>query len=126
MQIQMPLLAKCLQYCGGLGPQWTVALLPPFAKQSHLKRLSQLEIAGTQVSDLLPSAAGIEHRCEQSVVTASLWCGPVDRRENRVNLLVFQVINRPRSCALEGNAQNTLRQFEMLRIPRRQIGRAHV
>jgi hypothetical protein len=43
---------------------------------------------------------------------------PVDRFENRINLLVFQVIDSPLSRALEGNAKDTLGQREMLWISR--------
>jgi hypothetical protein len=78
-------------------------------KHPHLKRLGQLEIASAQVRDLLHAAAGVEHRRQQSVVAASQRCGSIDCFENRITLLVFQVINGPLSCALEGNAQNTLR-----------------
>ena len=49
----------------------------------------------------------------------SLACGSVDCFENRVDFLVFEVVDGPLTCALEGNAQNTLRQFQVLRIPRR-------
>src|ERR1019366_1734198 len=52
-------------------------------------------------------------------VTAALQGGPVDRFENRVNLLVFQVIDGPLSRALKGNAQDALGQLQMLRITRR-------
>src|SRR5215469_61673 len=118
-QIQILLMAEGSQYRGGLGPQRTVALLSPFAKQSGLKRFGQLEITGSQISYLLDTAAGVKHRRQQSVITATLQRGPVDGFENRIDLLVFQVIDGPLSCAFERNAQDSLRQLEMLWIPRR-------
>ena len=51
------------------------------AHQFHLKDLGQLEIAGTQVRDLLDAPAGVKHRRQQSVVTASLRYAAVDRPE---------------------------------------------
>lgn len=60
-QIEILFLAESSQDRGGLRPQRTIALFPTLAKQSHLKRFSQLEIAGTQIDDLLHAAASIKH-----------------------------------------------------------------
>ena len=54
-----------------------------------------MEITGAQVGDLLDAAAGVEHGRQQSIITAALRRGPVDRFENGVNLLVF-VMRAPR------------------------------
>src|SRR6266566_5461549 len=88
------------------------------SKQSHLKRFGQLEVTHTQIRDLLDAAAGVEHRCQQSIVAASLHSGPVDSLENRVDLLIFQVVDGSLFGALEGNAENSLGQFETLWIAR--------
>src|SRR5580700_3130070 len=115
----MPLLTECSQQCGGLRPQRAVSLLFfSFPKQSHLKRLGQLEITHAQIRDLLDAAASVEHRCQQSIVAASLDSGPVDGLENRFDLVIFQVVDGSLSGALEGNAEDTLGQFEMLWITR--------
>ena len=84
-----------------------------------MKGPGQLEITGTLIGDLLDAATGVEHGRQQSIITAALRGGPVDRFENRVNLLVFQVIDGPLSRAPKGNAEDALGQFEMLRITRR-------
>jgi hypothetical protein len=77
-----------------------------------------LEITSAQIRDFLDAATGVEHRRQQSVITASLQGAPVDRFENCINLLVFQVIDGPLSRALEGNAKDALGQREMLWVPR--------
>src|SRR6516164_9578747 len=117
-QVQTPLLTECSQDRGRLRPERAVALLPPFSKQPRLKRLGQLEIAHAQICDLLDAATGVEHGCQQSVVAASLDSGPVDGLENCIDLLIFQVVDSSLSGALEGNAEDTLGQFEMLWITR--------
>src|SRR5215831_5702405 len=117
-QVQTPLLTKCSQHRGRLRPERAVALLPSFPKQPRLKRPVQLEIAHAQICDLLDAATGVEHSCQQSVVAASLDSGPIDGLENRVDLLIFQVVDSSLSGALEGNAENTLGQFEMLWVTR--------
>jgi len=45
-----------------------------------------------------------------------MWCGPLNGLENRVDLIVFQVINRPLCRALEWNPQDTLCEIEMLGV----------
>ena len=117
-QVQTPLLTECSQHSGRLRPERAVALLPPFSKQPRLKRPGQLEIAHAQICNLLDAATGVEHSCQQSVVAASLDSGPVDGLENRVDLLIFQVVDSSLSGALEGNAEDTLGQFEMLWVTR--------
>jgi len=84
-----------------------------------LKGLGQLEITGAQIGDLLDAGAGVEHGRQQSIITAALRRGPVDRFENGVNLLVFQVIDGSLSRAFKRNAEDALGQLEMLRITRR-------
>src|SRR5215468_6439268 len=118
LQVQTPLLTECSQHSSRLRPERAVALLPPFSKQSRLKRSGQLEIANAQICDLLDADAGVEHRCQQSVVAASLDSGTVDGLENRVDLLIFQVVDGSLSGALEGNAEDPLGQFEMLWVTR--------
>src|SRR5215831_16262326 len=118
LQVQAPLLTECFQHRGRLRPERAVALLSPFSKQPRLKRPGQLEIAHAQICDLLDAATGVEHSCQQSVVAASLYCGPVDGLENRIDLLIFQVVNSSLSGALEGNAEDALGQFEMLWVTR--------
>ena len=117
-QVQTPLLTECSQHRGRLRPERAVALLSPFSKQPHLKGFGQLEITDAQIRNLLDPAAGIEHRCQQSIVAASLDRGPVDGLENRVDLLIFQVVDGSLSSALEGNAEDTPGQFEVLWITR--------
>src|SRR5579863_1150567 len=99
-QVQIPSLTERSQHRGGLRPKRAVALLSPFSKQSHLKRLGQLEITPAQFRDLLDASAGVEHRCQQCIVAASLHSGPVDGLENRVDLLILQVVDRSLSGAL--------------------------
>jgi hypothetical protein len=77
-----------------------------------------LKITSAEIRNLLDAATGVEHRRQQSVIAASLQGAPVDRFENRVNLLVFQVIDRPLSRTLEGNAKDALGQGEILWISR--------
>src|SRR5579864_1601711 len=73
---------------------------------------------GDHIRDLLDATAGVEHRCQQSIVAASLDSGPVDGLENRVDLFILQVVDSSLSGALEGNAEDTLGQFEMLWVAR--------
>jgi hypothetical protein len=56
-QVQIPFFAESSQDRRGLRPQRTVAFFPTLAKQSNLKRFGQLEIAGTQIDDLLHAAS---------------------------------------------------------------------
>jgi hypothetical protein len=44
-RIEVPLITERFQHCGGLRPYRTVAFFSSLAEQSHLKRLSELEIA---------------------------------------------------------------------------------
>ena len=90
-------------------------LFSPFAKQSYLKGFGYLEITSSQIRDLLHAAAGIEHRRQQSVITASLQGGPIDGFENRVNFSVFQVIDGPLSCSLEGKCRGPVGQTRYAR-----------
>jgi hypothetical protein len=119
VQIQISLLTERSQHCGRLRPERTVALLSSLTKQPHLEGSSQLQIADAHVRDFLDATAGVEHHREQRVVSAPLWCGPLNGLENRVYLIVFQVINRPLCCALEWNPQDTLCEIEMLGVSRR-------
>ena len=66
------LLAEGSQDRGGLRPQRTVALLPSFTEQSHLKGLGQLEVAGSQIGDLLHASSGIKHRGQERIVADPL------------------------------------------------------
>lgn len=77
-----------------------------------------MEITYAQIRGLLDAAAGVEHRCQQRVVAVSLDSGPVDGLENRVDLLIFQVVDGSLSGAFEGNAEDTLGQFETLWVTR--------
>ena len=70
--VQIPFLAESSQDRGGLRPQRTVALFPPLAKQPHLKRFGQLEVAGTQIDDLLYAGSSIKHDGKKRVVAGSL------------------------------------------------------
>jgi len=117
-QIQIPLLAEGSENRGGLRPKRTVALLSPFAEQSRLKRLGQLQVAGTQIGDLLHAGPSVEHRGQQSIVAASLWSSPVDRLQNGIDLFVLQVVDGSLLCALERDADDSLSQVQMFGIPR--------
>src|ERR1017187_4544946 len=61
-EIDLSLFTKGPQDCRGLRPQWAVAFLLPFAEQSHLEWLDQLEVANAEIGDLLNASARVEHR----------------------------------------------------------------
>jgi len=58
-----------------------------------LEGFCQLDVAGTQIGDLLYTSPGIEHRGQEGVVVSSFRSGPVDGFQNRVNLLPLQVVD---------------------------------
>src|SRR5437879_8228308 len=74
--------AESSQDRGSLRPQRAVTFLPAFAKQPHLKRLGQLEVTSTQISNFLHSGSGIKHGGQESVVATSFRSGPVNGFQN--------------------------------------------
>src|SRR5580700_441853 len=60
-EIQMALLAMIAQNVGSLRPQRTETFFPALTVEPDLKRSDQLEIACSQVNDLLHAAPCVEH-----------------------------------------------------------------
>jgi len=82
-----------------------------------LKRLVKLQIAEAQVRDFLNASAGVEHGGKQGIVTGALSCGPVDSLEDRIDLLVLQIIDDSMPSTFKWNAEDPLREFQVLGIP---------
>src|SRR5580704_405626 len=105
-QVQILLLRKSAQHRGGLWPQRAVAFFPAFTEHPNLKGLSQLEVAGTQIGNLLHASSRIKHRGQESVVTSSLRCCPVDRFQNCLDLFMLQVVDGALWRAFKRDGEN--------------------
>ena len=78
----------------------------------------RLKVANLKVYDLLNTPTCIEHRREESVVSDTLLGRPFDRLQDRVNLVIFQVIYGPARRALEWDGDHFLREIQLLGVPR--------
>jgi hypothetical protein len=99
---------KVTEQLSGLWPEGTEPLFAALANQSNVKGFEQLEIADSQIDDLLDPRAGVEHGGEQRVIALALDGTAIDRSEHCQDLLVLQVLNRPRAGALEWNGEDSL------------------
>jgi hypothetical protein len=65
----------------------------------------------------LNASSGIEHGGQQCIVAGTLSGGPVDGLEYRVDLLVLQIIDHSLPGTFEWDAEDPLRQFQVLGVP---------
>jgi hypothetical protein len=75
-------LAECSQHRGGLWPNGEVSFLLSLAEQPHLERFDQLQVANSEIGDLLSAGACVEHRRQERIVTSALRGGSIDRLED--------------------------------------------
>jgi hypothetical protein len=120
-EIQMALVAMIAQEMGGLGPQPTEAFLPAFAKEPDLKRSYQLQIAGTQIDDLLDARSSVENGCQKGVVSTAIPTGSVDTRKGSFDFSVFEIFDNALTGAFEGDAQNALNLIQMFGMIRSHV-----
>src|ERR1700692_1365757 len=93
----------------------------------------EAHVIHAQSHNFLYSCAGIEHRCEECVVTTTISGGSVNRGEHRLDLSEFEVLDGTGARTLERNRQDALTQLQMVRMLRGAVpkegmnrGEAHV
>src|SRR5271157_1623882 len=114
--IDTPLLAEARKHRRGLGPERAESFLATLAEQPHLERSLEPKVANAEIQDLLHPRSGVEHRRKECVITPAIERRAVDRIEDRLDLLVLEVVDRAGSGAFEGNCQDPLTVAEVLGI----------
>lgn len=84
----------------------------------------QLQIIGAKVEDFLDAGAGVKHRGQQRVVSATVACGSIDRQQRGLDLVVLEVFDDARGASLERDCEDALTLLRSLQRARAGIGTA--
>jgi hypothetical protein len=105
---------QCSESVSRLRPKRTHALLTSFAVEQDMKRALKLDVARTQVDDLLDASAGVEEYEDERVVATTVATTPVGGIEERTHLVGFEILDEALSCPFEGHGEDPLAKLEVL------------